>query len=62
MCAPSRRGLVASVVIAAAAALQRALTMPLEERRSRHAALKARVWARDVNHWRESFLGDLKAD
>jgi trehalose 6-phosphate synthase len=45
-----------------AAALQRALTMSLEERQSRHAALKKRVWARDVNQWRERFLGDLVAD
>jgi trehalose 6-phosphate synthase len=45
-----------------ASALQRALTMPLEERRSRHAALKQRVWERDVNHWRERFLDDLTSD
>ncbi|MEJ1993744.1 MAG: alpha,alpha-trehalose-phosphate synthase (UDP-forming) [Limibacillus sp.] len=42
-----------------AAALQRAVTMPLEERRERHAKLMERVRTNDVIHWRERFLGDL---
>jgi len=40
-------------------AMQRALKMPLAERRERHRALMARVRSRDVNHWREDFLAAL---
>jgi trehalose 6-phosphate synthase len=40
-------------------ALEQGLTMPLEERRSRHRALLNRVRARDAKHWRESFLAAL---
>ena len=40
-------------------ALQQGLTMPLDERRSRHKALLERVRARDAKHWRESFLAAL---
>jgi trehalose-6-phosphate synthase len=42
-----------------AAALHQALTMPLEERRSRHNALARRVVADDVESWRERFLRRL---
>jgi trehalose 6-phosphate synthase len=37
-------------------AMATALRMPLPERQERHAALLARVRARDVRSWRESFL------
>jgi trehalose 6-phosphate synthase len=40
-------------------ALEQALTMPLDERRSRHKALYHRVRSRDAAHWRESFLAAL---
>ncbi len=40
-------------------AMQRALNMPFEERAERHQALLKRVRARDVRHWRETFLGAL---
>ena len=40
-------------------ALEQGLTMPLEERRSRHKALMARIRARDAKNWRESFLAAL---
>jgi trehalose 6-phosphate synthase len=40
-------------------ALEQGLTMPLEERRSRHKALMDRVRARDAKNWRESFLATL---
>jgi trehalose 6-phosphate synthase len=42
-----------------AAALHQALTMPLEERRSRHYSLSRRVVAEDVESWRERFLQRL---
>jgi trehalose 6-phosphate synthase len=44
---------------ATADAIQRALQMPLEERRQRHAALLANVQEQDVHHWRRSFLSEL---
>jgi trehalose 6-phosphate synthase len=44
---------------ATADAIQRALQMPLEERRERHAALLANVREQDVHHWRQSFLRAL---
>jgi trehalose 6-phosphate synthase len=42
-----------------AGAMQRALTMPLAERVSRHAALLDRVRTRDVRFWRDQFLTAL---
>lgn len=42
-----------------AIAIHRALTMPVEERRSRYDALIERVRKNDVRNWRESFLADL---
>ena len=42
--------------------LERALTMTLEERRERHAALKERVEKGDVRTWCGNFLRDLTAD
>ena len=41
--------------------LQKAITMPLDERRRRHAALLERVHEHDVKHWRENFLDMLSA-
>ena len=41
-------------------AMQRALKMPVRERVERHRALSTRVRTRDVNHWREQFLGALR--
>lgn len=40
-------------------AIQRALHMPLEERRSRHRRQLAEVRARDVHWWRQQFLSAL---
>lgn len=40
-------------------ALEEALTMPLDERQSRHKALFRRVRDRDASHWRNSFLAAL---
>jgi trehalose 6-phosphate synthase/phosphatase len=40
-------------------ALQRAITMPVEERRRRMAALRGRVRARDLATWADEFLGAL---
>lgn len=42
-----------------AAAIDQALEMPPEERRSRHAACLAAVRRSDVNHWSTSFLASL---
>ena len=42
-----------------AQAIQRALQMPLEERRRRHAALLANVREQDVHQWRLEFLSTL---
>jgi trehalose 6-phosphate synthase len=42
-------------------ALKRALTMPLDERRERHAALLKGVKTDDVAAWRESFVAALEA-
>jgi trehalose 6-phosphate synthase len=39
--------------------IQRALTMPLEERQARHRALLERIRTHDVHHWCESFLRAL---
>lgn len=44
-----------------ALAMQRALTMPLDERIERHQALIRRVREHDVEHWRETFLSALRA-
>ncbi|MGE5115009.1 MAG: alpha,alpha-trehalose-phosphate synthase (UDP-forming) [Betaproteobacteria bacterium] len=42
-----------------AQAIQRALQMPLDERRQRHAALLANVRGQDVHQWRRDFLVSL---
>ena len=44
-----------------AAALQRALTMPLEERRERWRAMFQRLRQQDIHAWRESFIETLRA-
>jgi trehalose 6-phosphate synthase len=41
-------------------ALDRALAMPLEERRARHEAMMARLDRHDVHAWREAFLDALQ--
>jgi trehalose 6-phosphate synthase len=41
-------------------AIQRALTMPLEERRNRHEALLRRIRAHDIHWWSNAFLRDLE--
>lgn len=41
--------------------IQRALTMSIEERISRHAALMRRIRQFDVHWWSSSFLRDLAA-
>jgi trehalose 6-phosphate synthase len=46
---------------ALAEALDRALTMPQEERRSRWEAMMAVLRANTITHWRENFLARLKA-
>ncbi|MBE0395502.1 alpha,alpha-trehalose-phosphate synthase [Citrobacter amalonaticus] len=43
-----------------AAALDRALTMPLSERISRHAEMLEVIVKNDINHWQEQFICDLK--
>jgi trehalose 6-phosphate synthase len=42
-----------------AEAMQRALQMPLEERRQRHQALLQRIRDQDVHWWRKTFLDAL---
>jgi trehalose 6-phosphate synthase len=44
---------------ATAQTIDRALHMPLAERRERHAALLARITQHDALHWRQSFLKAL---
>ena len=44
-----------------ARALNRAVTMPLAERKERHAALLEHVREEDVTNWRRRFLDDLRA-
>ncbi|MES1163061.1 MAG: trehalose-6-phosphate synthase, partial [Rhizobacter sp.] len=46
---------------ATAQAIQRALQMPLAERRERHATLLAQIRAQDVHWWRRTFLDALSA-
>jgi trehalose 6-phosphate synthase len=41
-------------------ALDRALAMPVEERRARHEAMMARLCRHDVHAWREAFLNALQ--
>lgn len=41
-------------------AMQTALSMLIEERKERHAALLARLKTRDVRYWRNSFLDVLR--
>lgn len=43
-----------------AAALDRALTMPLSERISRHAEMLDVIVKNDINHWQKHFIHDLK--
>jgi trehalose 6-phosphate synthase len=43
-----------------AEALDQALTMPIEERRDRHAAMMSQLDAHDVHAWRDAFLGALQ--
>jgi trehalose 6-phosphate synthase/phosphatase len=43
-----------------AQAIHRALTLPPEERRTRMRALRARVFAHDVDRWVDTFLGALR--
>ena len=43
-----------------AAALDRALTMSLAERISRHAEMLDVIVKNDINHWQECFISDLK--
>lgn len=44
-----------------AAALDQALTMPLNERISRYNDIMAVLRSNDISHWRETFLADLNA-
>jgi trehalose 6-phosphate synthase len=46
---------------ATADSIQRALHMPLDERRLRHERLLAEVRAHDIHWWREQFLSALRA-
>ena len=43
-----------------AGALDRALAMPIEERRERHATMMAQLDTHDVHAWREAFLDALQ--
>ncbi|WP_435945429.1 alpha,alpha-trehalose-phosphate synthase [Dryocola sp. BD586] len=43
-----------------ASALDRALTMPLAERISRHSEMMEVICRNDINHWQERFVDDLK--
>jgi trehalose-6-phosphate synthase len=43
-----------------AEALSQALSMPLEERKARHADMMARLRASDLSTWRDAFLEDLR--
>jgi trehalose 6-phosphate synthase len=45
---------------AVAAALKRALEMPLAERRERHAPMFEHLLTYDIDHWGDSFLSTLK--
>ena len=44
---------------AVAAALKRALEMPLEERRERHAPMLAHLLENDIKKWAEDYLATL---
>jgi trehalose 6-phosphate synthase len=44
---------------ATAEAMRVALTMPLEERRARHASLMAAVQKYSVDHWADSYIAAL---
>ncbi len=44
---------------AVAAAINQALSMPLEERRQRHAAMYETLVANDIAHWAERFIATL---
>lgn len=43
-----------------AAAMDRALTMPLAERISRHAEMLSVIQHNDIDHWQQRFISDLK--
>ncbi|HEY1844520.1 MAG TPA: alpha,alpha-trehalose-phosphate synthase [Buttiauxella sp.] len=43
-----------------ASALDRALTMPLAERISRHSEMMKVICDHDINHWQERYVADLK--
>jgi trehalose 6-phosphate synthase len=45
-----------------AAAMAQAVTMPLEERRERHAALMAAITANNIDKWQNDFLHALSND
>ncbi len=45
-----------------ATALNQALSMPLEERRERHARMLASVRAHDIHHWSDQFLAVLDGE
>jgi trehalose 6-phosphate synthase len=47
---------------AVAAALKRALEMPLAERRYRHARMMSVITANDIHQWASRFLAALSAD
>jgi trehalose 6-phosphate synthase len=44
---------------AVAAAINRALSMPLEERRERHTAMYATLLHNDIDRWAERFIATL---
>ena len=41
-------------------AMQRALNLPLEERRERHAAMRAALERNTIHHWRDRFVSALR--
>jgi trehalose 6-phosphate synthase len=43
-----------------AEALERALSMPLEDRKARHADMMAQLRSGDLSTWRDAFLADLR--
>jgi trehalose 6-phosphate synthase len=47
---------------AVAAALKRALEMPVEERRERHAPMLAHLMKHDIQHWANAYLATLTED
>ncbi len=45
-----------------AESLDRALSLPLEERKERHASLMEQLRRYSLSHWRDHFLRDLAVD